>query len=82
MFWRMPILHIPVRFQLNRIKTLGQVQQYVLIRSKNANDLHDLDFDPITLTQLWNVTLVYTYLPCQFGEDPTSLRVTNCYIKI
>ena len=49
---------------------------------KNANDLHDLDFDLVTLRSLGYVDLAYTYLRCNFGEDQMSLRQSKADFKV
>ena len=51
-----------MRFQHSPIKTVGGVRENVQNRQKNANDLHDLDFDLMTLRSLGYVDLDYTYL--------------------
>ena len=49
---------------------------------KNANDLHDLDFDLVTLRSPGYVNLDYTYLRCDFGEDQRSLRLSKANFKV
>ena len=51
-----------LRFQHSPIKTVGGVRENVQNRRKNANDLHDLDFDRVTLRSPGYVDLDYTYL--------------------
>ena len=49
-------------FQHSLIKIVGGVRENVQNRRKNANDLHDLDFDLVTLRSPGYVDLDYTYL--------------------
>ena len=49
---------------------------------KNADDLHDLDFDLVTLRSPGYVNLDYTCLWCDFGEDRRSLRLSKANFKV
>ena len=59
---RMVPKKISMHFQHSPIKTVGGVRENVQNRRKNANDLHDLDFDLVTLRSPGYVDLDYTYL--------------------
>ena len=61
-FFCMVTKNISMRFQHSPIKTVGGVRENVQNRRKNANDLHDLDFDLVTLRSPGYVDLDYTYL--------------------
>ena len=41
-------MHVSVRFHHSPIKTVAGVRKNVNKSAKNANDLCDLDFDPVT----------------------------------
>ena len=49
--------NIPMRYQLNPIKTVGGVRKSTKKRPKNANDPCDLDFDLVTSRSLGCLTL-------------------------
>ena len=54
--------NISMRFQHSPIKIVGGVRENAQNQQKNANDLHDLDFDLVTLRSPGYVDLDYTYL--------------------
>ena len=45
--------------------------------AKNGNDLHDLDFDLVTLRSTGYVDLVYIYLQYEYGDHQRSLRLSQ-----
>ena len=44
------------------------------VGTKNGNDLHDLDFDLVTLRSSGYVDLVYTYLWYEYDDYQRTLR--------
>ena len=74
--------NMPMHFHGPTIKTVGEDCEKRVKSIKNGNDLGDLDFDLGTSRSLGYVDLVYNYLPCKYGDDRRSLRLSNAYFKV
>ena len=55
-------------------RPIKTIREYIQNLQKNGNDLHDLDFDLVTLRSSGYVDLVYTYLWYEYDDYQRTLR--------